>query len=250
MNFNKFYTFIFDLDGTIWSWNNLHPGAKEIIEKLQKLRKQIIFITNNTLLSRTKLLEKIKNFGIEVEKHQLITSGFVAAQYLFRRGAKVLAFGDGVKEDLREGGIELTESSDCQFLVIGYDKEFNLNSLSLAKEALEKGARFLATSKDKLWLCDNEILPGTGTIVSLVERFCRKKAKILGKPSDIFGKVLWSFVTASTDKVVLIGDNSRTDIPLGKVFGFHTILVLTGIDKKPGKIKPDLVINSIAEIQI
>jgi HAD superfamily hydrolase (TIGR01450 family) len=250
MNFNRFNTFIFDLDGTIWNWESLYLGVREKIERLQKIGKQVIFTTNNTILSQKNLLKKIRNFGIDLEKNQLITAGFVAARYLSRKDEKVLAFGNGIKEDLRENNIKLTRKADCKFLVVGSDENFNFNKLPLAKEALDHGAKFLATTRDRFWICGNKIAPGTGLIVETIEKFCRKKAKILGKPSEIFGKVLCSFISSPTNKTVIFGDNCKTDILLGRKLGFYTVLVLSGIDKKIGKIKPHAIINSVADIKI
>lgn len=43
MDFSKYQTFVFDLDGTLWNNKKLLPGAAETIENLGKAGKQVIF---------------------------------------------------------------------------------------------------------------------------------------------------------------------------------------------------------------
>lgn len=47
MDFSKIDTFVFDLDGTVWT--HLIPGAKTTIKKLKQLDKTIQYVTNNTI---------------------------------------------------------------------------------------------------------------------------------------------------------------------------------------------------------
>ncbi|HDD71393.1 MAG TPA: TIGR01457 family HAD-type hydrolase, partial [Candidatus Aenigmarchaeota archaeon] len=42
VNFKKFKTFIFDLDGTLWNMEKIFPGVIETIEKLRKEGKQVL----------------------------------------------------------------------------------------------------------------------------------------------------------------------------------------------------------------
>ncbi len=76
--------FIFDCDGVIWwvtskCWKSilsdviffrkgdtLIAGAKEALNKLRKLNKQVFFITNNSTKSRNGYLKKFQQLGVVV----------------------------------------------------------------------------------------------------------------------------------------------------------------------------------------
>jgi HAD superfamily hydrolase (TIGR01450 family) len=248
--FNKFNTFIFDLDGTLWNWFNLFPKVDKIINFLL-IDKQRLYVSNNTILSRKGLTRKLQNFGIEVKESEVINAGFVIAQYLRNKKGKVLAFGEGLKEDLKKEKIKLTNKPNADYLVVGHDQKFNYEKISLASEAIKNGARFLTSAKGKYFTFGNKIVPGTGVLVKAVEYASGKRALLLGKPSDYMLQTINLFVTSPMKQTVLFGDELNSDILLGKKAGWFTVLVRTGVDKKASKaIKPNAVINSVADIKI
>jgi ribonucleotide monophosphatase NagD (HAD superfamily) len=58
-------------------------------------------------------------------------------------------------------------------------------------------------------------------------------------------------VESSRKETVLFGDELDSDILLGKNAGYFTVLVKTGVDKiVKGKIRPDLVLNSVADVKV
>jgi len=73
---------------------------------------------------------------------------------------------------------------------------------------------------------------------------------LLGKPSSFMNEMIKLFVESPRNKTVLIGDELLTDIITGKQLGYSTVLVKTGVDKKVGKLKPNLVLNSAADIRL
>lgn len=251
MQFNKFNTFIFDLDGTLWNWFKLFPRVDKIIKLLIVGDKQRLYQSNNTLLSRKGLTRKLQNFGLEVKESEVINAGFVIAQYLKNKKGKVLAFSDGLKEDLKKAKIKLTDKTSADYLVLGHDPKFNYEKLSLAAEAIKNGAKFLTSAKGRSFIFGNTIIPGTGVLVKTVEYISGKKALLLGKPSDYMLQTINLFVTSPMKQTILFGDELNSDILLGKKAGWFTVLVRTGVDKKASKsIKPDAVINSVADIKI
>jgi len=76
MGFKRFRSFVFDLDGTVWLWDRLVPGAEQVIAKLQSSGKHVLFVTNNTVLSRRKLVKKLRDFGVDVDEKRMINAGY------------------------------------------------------------------------------------------------------------------------------------------------------------------------------
>jgi len=250
MEFSRFKTFIFDLDGTTWNWKELLPGVKDLIASLRKEGKQVLFITNNTMVRRRQLVEKLNNFGIDCKETELVSSSMAAAEFLKMKKAKAFVVGDGLKEDLKEEGIEVKEEN-VDFVVIGHDVNFDFNKLSLAVKAAKLGAKLIATATGKAFVYGDEFWPGTGSIVKAIEYGSNKKAKLLGKPSDLMCQLVQLFVQSPREDTVIFGDELKADIGLGKKCGYFSVLVRTGVDKEvKGEIKPDLVIDSLKEVKI
>lgn len=250
MDFSCFKTFIFDLDGTVWNWNSLLPGVKDLSANLRKSGKQVLFITNNTMVKRRQLVEKLNEFGVECSEKELVSSAIVVAEFLKLKKAKAFVVGESLKEDLKEEGIEVREEK-VDYVVIGHDVEFNYKKLLLAVKAAKAGAGLIAAASGRAFAYGGEFWPGTGSIVKAIEYGSNKKAKLLGKPSDLMCQLVQLFVESSRKEAVIFGDELKADIGLGKKCGYFTVLVRTGVDKEVrGKIKPDLVLNSLTEVKI
>ncbi len=248
MRFGRFKTFIFDLDGTVWTWDKLIPGAEKILNNLIKEGKQCLFITNNTILPRDGIVKKLRTFGIPVNKNEVITSSFVAAEYLRGKKARVFAIGDGIKKELKAVA-KITEKKP-DYVVVGHDFNFNYEKLSLACTAIKNGAKFLSCGKGRYFIHGNKLDIGTGVFVNTIEYATGKKSILIGKPSRFMNYFIDLFNASPKKQTVLIGDELAADIKTGQDLGYFTVLVRTGIDKITKKIKPDMVINSIADIKI
>jgi len=68
---NKYNSFIFDLDGTIYTEEKLIPGADRIINYLKEKRKKIVFISNKTTGSSHDYFLLLKSFNIKVHQDSL-----------------------------------------------------------------------------------------------------------------------------------------------------------------------------------
>jgi HAD superfamily hydrolase (TIGR01450 family) len=251
MDFSRFKSFIFDLDGTVWNWKELLPGVKDLLALLKKEGKQVLFITNNTMVKRKELVGKLNEFGVECGEKELVSSAMATAEFLKLKKARVLVIGDALKEDLKEEKIEVREDENVDFVVIGHDVNFNFEKLSLAVKAAKAGAKLIATATGKAFVYGDEFWPGTGSIVKAIEYGSNKKAKLLGKPSDLMCQLVQLFVQSSRRETVIFGDELKADVGLGKKCGYFSVLVRTGVDKEvKGEIKPDLVLDSLSEVKI
>ncbi|MEM5829558.1 MAG: HAD-IIA family hydrolase [Candidatus Aenigmatarchaeota archaeon] len=251
MKFSKFKTFIFDLDGTVWNWKELMPGAREITTLLRRKGKQVLFITNNTMVKRKQLIEKLNGFGIECKEDELVSSSMAIAEFLKYKESKAFVICDALKEDLREWGVEVREDENVDYVVIGHDVNFNYQKILTAIKASRKGAKLIAAATGRVFIHSNEVWPGTGCIVKSIEHACNKKALLLGKPSNIMCQLVQLFVQSSRKETVVFGDELKADIGLAKKCGYFGVLVRTGVDREmDGKIEPDMVVDSLKDVKI
>ncbi len=116
-------------------------------------------------------------------------------------------------------------------------------------KAVSQGATVLTTGVGRLFSYGNEMLPGMGAFVAAIELMTQKKVLFVGKPSKYMAKLILKKVKGK--KVVMFGDEMNDDIPFAKSLGWTAVLVLTGVDKKVyGKVKPDFILKSVADIRL
>ncbi len=248
MDFKKIDTFIFDLDSTVWYWNKLIPGAKNVINKLKRLNKRILFVTNNTIESRKGIAHRLKKFGIEINHEDVINAGIVIGYYIKEKGGTALALNIGTERDLRDAGVKVKNKPPVDFVVVTEDWDFDHEQLSLAMDAVEKGGKLLTSIMGRRWMVGKKLIPGVGCWVKAVEFAANTRAKCLGKPSAYMRKMV-SRRLKRPENSVFIGDEIKTDIEFAKKMGCKTILVKTGMEKNlDGKVKPDLVLDSIKDL--
>lgn len=249
MNFSKYQTFVFDLDGTIWNTKKLFPGAAETIERIRKKGKQVLFISNHTITARVDLVKKLQKLGLHIHENELITASEGAEEFLKGKRGKVLVFGSGVKKDFRKFGIKFTEKLPSKYVVLGHDPTIDYKKLAMIYKASSQGAIVLTTGVGRLFSYGNEMLPGMGAFVAAIELMTQKKVLFVGKPSKYMAKLILKKVKGK--KVVMFGDEMNGDIPFAKSLGWTAVLVLTGVDKKVyGKVKPDFILKSVANIKL
>ncbi len=249
VNFNKFKTFIFDLDGTLWDYPNPLPGASELISKLKELGKQILVVTNFTIFSRKEISRKLKEMGIDIEEDEIINPSVVIAENLFEQKPTLMVFGEGVRKDLKEVGFTIKENPPVDYLIISHDMKFTYQKLCKGFDALKQGANFITTSLDPSYPMEGKIYPGTGALTSALEYASGKKAILFGKPSEYMRFVMELNVLSPRKETIYIGDRLDTDIEFAKKSGYKTCLVKTGMySMVKGKVKPDIEVDSLKEI--
>ncbi|OYT42808.1 MAG: hypothetical protein B6U78_00185 [Candidatus Aenigmarchaeota archaeon ex4484_224] len=253
VNWDKFKTFVFDLDGVIWNYPEVIEGADRVINRLKEIGKQVLIITNYTSLSRENLVKELRKRGIEIEKEEIINPCYVLALNL-KGNERVLVIGNEAKKDLEEFNVNVVDDLPADILFVTHDMQFNYEKLVLGFKALINGAKFFASSLDKEWLHGKERVPGTGALVKAFEYCSNVKAELIGKPSEYMRFAMELNVLSPRKEVVYFGDQLDKDIAFAKKSKYFTVWVLSGIGKKEdlkkSKAKPNLILKSLKEVKI
>lgn len=88
----------------------------------------------------------------------------------------------------------------------------------------------------------------------MIEEATGINAFVVGKPGPVMMRSARKAMGLETAYTTVIGDTMTTDIQGGVQMGYKTILVLSGVARKEDlrnyAFKPDLIANSINEIQL
>ena len=257
MNFvDKYDYFIFDLDGTIYRGEHLIPDSDKVINHLKEMNKKVVFVSNKTTGTAKDYYYLLKNWGLNVEKSEIINSTIVASNYLKENfnGETFFAIGeDSFIKEIESTGLKFTTSpKEIKIILITLDRTLNYNKLEIAAHALDNGARFFAANIDDTCpVDDGEVIDAGSTISALQKRTHRKLELHFGKPSEFMFKEIKYHLQFVPSKTILIGDRLETDIKMGNDFGLDTALVHTGVKFFPNGtegITPTYELNSVFEL--
>lgn len=245
-------SFFFDLDKTIWNWDDLTIGAADLIDSLRSTGRNVYFHTDNSLLSREQYAQKLNKMGINAQEEEILTAGYVAAKTLVDRDIqKAYVSGEsGLIRELEEEDIEITE--DAETAVVGLDRQFNYDKMEKIMRIAEKGGEILLCSSETSFRRSKKDKPHQGPVNKAVREF--GKTEVIGKPSESYRKTFKDYFSYFPGKSVLIGDRFA-DIETGNQLGMTTAAVLSGeineekLRKAEEHEVPDYVLTSLNKLR-
>ncbi len=248
--------FLIDMDGVIYSGNDLIPGADVFIAELKKRQIPFLFITNNSQRTPRDVVNKLAGLGIESEEKDVFTSAMATGWFLAHQKpngtAYVLGEG-GLINSLHEYGYSLVMQKP-DFVVVGEGRNFTLEMVNNAVEFILEGAKFVATNLDPSPKKKGWANLGIKAIVAMIEEATGIQAFSVGKPSPVMMRVARKKIGLASEETTIIGDTMTTDIMGGKQVGYRTILTLSGVTKREHLKKfaysPDLVVESLADLNL
>ena len=249
--------FIFDLDGTVYLGETLIPGARDFINKLCSLHIPYMFLTNNSSRNARRYRNTIAGLDIPVTIENIYTSGQATGSYLAKRkpGARIFVVGTkSLMSELASYGLAVSDGDgDIDFVVTGFDTELTYAKLRTACDLIDRGVSYIATNPD--YVCPiggRRSIPDCGSICFMIEQATGKKPYVIGKPRPDMVRQLAQKFSVPVASVTMIGDRLYTDIAAGKNAGAFSVCVLSGEATRRtinrSSIKPDAVINSIADL--
>ena len=73
---------LIDLEGVLYSENKLISGSIEVIRELKKNSLKLRFLTNTTTSPRKLILNKLQDFGFDIEEEEIFTPIIATKNYL------------------------------------------------------------------------------------------------------------------------------------------------------------------------
>lgn len=252
IDLNEIRNFFFDLDKTLWNWDNTIIGAEDVVDTLRESGKNVYFHTDNTLLTREDYAKKLTSMGIPADREQVITSGYAVARHLEEEDVrKVYVLGEsGLVTELENRDIELSEDADI--VVAGLDRQFSYAKLKRTARILRNGGELYVCSTERTFRTSNGEQPHQGPINLALQEFAEPKNA--GKPGEIFRRFFKKEFSYFPERSLFIGDR-LADIETGNRLGMKTAAVMSG-DIDTEKLRdaediqhPDLGISHLAKLK-
>lgn len=257
MVLEKYDSILLDCDGVLWSTDHITMCQEQrIVTNLQSLGKQVLFVTNNSMHSRSAYVTKFNARGFDAPAEDVFCVAYASAVYLKTilnvAGSVYLIGSPGMSQELDIAGIanfglgpdpdkvydnisdllRVPLRADVSAVLVGYDKHFDMRKLFKASSYLANpDCRYLATNdKEKsVVIGPGRRQPVTGAVVDAVTSAAKRKPQVLGKPdTHLFECIKATHPGIRSSRCLMIGDSVPVDIGLAKAVGMDSILVLTG----------------------
>lgn len=248
---------IIDMDGVIWKSDAPIGDLAATFQRIRERGLKFVFATNNSTRTPEQYVARLKEFDIEVEPWQIVTSSQGAAHAVaqkFPRGTKVFMIGeDGIQLALEERGFEIVSVEDApqaEVVVMGIDRGITFQKASEATLLVRRGIPFYATNPDKTFPTPRGEIPGAGAWISIITTATDVQPIMAGKPFPFLMDLSLEKLGTKKEETLVVGDRLETDIAAGQAVGCPTALVLSGVSTKEQaeiwKPKIDIIAEDLA----
>lgn len=253
---------LIDLDGVVYTGREAIPGAADFLAEARRRGLAFLLVTNNSTASPARVADRLRGMHIDVQPEEILTSAQAAVGYVAAHaapGARVRVIGEeGLREAATDAGLRLLEdgqpSDEVDWVIVGLDRAFSYEKLTLATRAILAGAHFVATNADALLPVEGgDVMPGAGSLVAAIRAATSVEPVIVGKPAPgLFEHGLARLGSVPPGQAAMIGDRLDTDVVGGMQAGLRTILVLSGVTTREALaasgVQPDAVLDDLAAV--
>jgi HAD superfamily hydrolase (TIGR01450 family) len=255
--------FVFDVDGTLVHRGpdgraRPQPGAVQVLERIRSSGRPLVLFTNGSYDSSDAIARGLREDGLPVADHELLTPVDSATTYLRRRhpGAPALLFApDVVREAMVAAGIPPAGEADAGVVFVAQVSEIDMDALERAAHAVSRGAPLLTGSYVRAYAGANGPIISRGAMVTAaIAKGGGARPKVVGKPSRAALAEISARLGLAAQELAVIGDDLGMDIALGRLGGARTVLLRSGIsgdialDRVPAHRRPDVVVDAVADV--
>ena len=227
------------MDGVIWRSDTPIGDLASIFKRIRARGLKFVFATNNSTKTSEQYMQRLQEFGVDVELWQVITSSQAVAHAVAQkspRGTNVFMIGeDGIRMALEEKGFEIVSvenATQAQAVVMGIDREINFQKVSEATLLVRSGIPFYVTNTDRTFPTPRGEIPGSGAWVSIITTATDVQPIVAGKPFPFLMELSLEKLGTKKEETLVVGDRLETDIAAGQAMGCPCALVLSGVSTK------------------
>ncbi|WP_017756306.1 TIGR01457 family HAD-type hydrolase [Calidifontibacillus oryziterrae] len=249
----QYKAYLIDLDGTMYRGKESIAEAVRFVNRLYENGVPYLFVTNNSSRTPEQVADKLSSFNIPATSTQVFTTSMATANYIAaeKQNAKVCFIGEeGLRQALAQKGFELV-NQDPDYVVIGIDRQITYEKLANGCLGIRNGAKFISTNADVAIPTERGLLPGNGSLTSVLAISTGVQPLFIGKPEPIIIEQALQTLGLNKADTLLIGDNYDTDILAGINAGIDTLLVHTGVTSKEKlneyKVQPTYAADTLEE---
>ena len=233
--------FVFDMDGTLVLGDRRShglrplPGAVEITRWAADRGVPFVVFTNGTMRSPAHYARTMRELGFALPDEAMMTPASSACLVFTREGYKriMLLGGEGIAAPLRDAGVEVVPAAagvQADAVLAGWFPEFTMAALEAACHAVWDGAGLYSCSQTPFFAVDGGRALGTSrAITAMIRSITGCRLQVVGKPSlDALRSAAYR-IGARPDRLAVVGDDPRLEVPMAHRGRALAIAVGTGL---------------------
>ena len=241
---------LFDLDGVFYVGQDLIKGGNKTLAWLRDHKIGYRFVTNNTTLSRSALVAKLQNMGLEISENELLSANYAGVLQLKKMGVHRCRL---ILTKPAQADYPPSIHDDPEAIVVGdIGNAWDYDLLNELMKQLLDGAELIALHKGRYFQTKTGLQLDSGAFVAALEHATNKKAHVVGKPTAAFFEMGSALLGIASNQLLMVGDDLINDIEGAQAVGCHAVLVQTGKYRKAlvdnSDIIPDGIVPSVANL--
>jgi 4-nitrophenyl phosphatase len=258
--------FVFDLDGTLVLTDRRNnaftplPGALSLTRWLADRGTPFVAFTNGTTKTARGYARALAGAGFSLADGAVLTPAVSAAELFARRGyRRVMALGtEGLAVPLREAGLEVVPPAGAgpvDAVLAGWYREFSMDTLEAACEAVWQGARLCSCSQSVFFAtAEGRALGTSRAITAMIRSITGCRAEVVGKPSVHALRSAARRLGVRPAELAVVGDDPELEVAMARRGGALAIAVGTGVGtasafaRLPGGRRPHLMLPGVGEL--
>ena len=248
---------LLDLDGVVYVGDQPVPGATGAVDWLAREGVPYRYLTNTTSRPRRAIVDKLTGMGIAATAGQILTPAVAAVAWLRRHDIEHPALfvpdATAMEFDELDPLADGTEDGAGAVVVGDLGEGWDFATLNRAFRLLmsDAGPPLIALGLTRYWRAEDGLRLDAGAFVRALEYATGRTAVVLGKPDPAFYSAAVDALGLEPDRVVMVGDDVRSDVEGAQRAGLSGVLVRTGkfsLSDLSGDVSPDAVLDSIADL--
>lgn len=245
---------VMDMDGTIYQGNCLFPTTLPFLELLRGKNIGYSFLTNNSSRSIDDYLKHLAEFGIIIERDQMISStvntvDYLKTHYPGTRKLYMLGTPSFRQEMVNYGFIDSPADEEPEAVITAFDTDLRYERLCKAAWWIKQDKLWIATHPDtECPTSESTTLVDCGSITACLEKVSGRAAIVLGKPNPAMIETIMHLHQLQKDEIIMCGDRMYTDIQLAVNAGVTGVLISSlPPERIPGNIA-DITVQDLGEL--
>jgi NagD protein len=254
--------FVLDVDGTLIHRGrdgilHVQPGAVELIERIRAGGRPLVLFTNGSHVAPSAFAGELRGAGLPIRDEEFLTPLISVRYHLRVRGLeRVLLFGgEAARAYLEETDVRIVDDGKADAVFVAHADAVDFAKLEQAARAVIAGARLLTASYQPAYAgADGPIFSRGAMTAAALAKATEVRPAVVGKPSRAALLAIADRLGTPTKEIVVIGDDVRMDIALGRLGGARTVLVRSGMSGRidlqslPERFRPDAAVEGVADL--
>jgi phospholysine phosphohistidine inorganic pyrophosphate phosphatase len=240
---------LLDITGVLKDGGIAIPGSVDAVRKLREAGLAIRFVTNETQITRRKMVSCLLDLGYSVQERDIVPPCPALVTLLQQENLRphLLVHPNVLPE------FEAVDQSNPNCVVLGdAGDNFTYENLNEAFRVLinMENPRLFSLGQGRYYSDSENLMLDVGVFTAALEYAADVKAEIIGKPQpEIFRSALKD-MGVIPEEAVMVGDDVVSDVGGAQNCGLIGMLVRTGkyrpVDENHATVQPDATVDDLA----